>query len=185
MPASSCCHRSRARGTLDSPVNEGCLSVNFPDADVRCGRRGGFPRRRPFRAGRSGLVIECQSYFGKVQRRRDWRTGRKDGVGGSKVTSNLSLSSKLAQHMLSRSVWNDSRYSCDNRATSRCPRSCLGTIGKAVKFRHVPNAVMGAVRTYVTGLRWEDVRIGVNLSQKTGLEDIGYRRGRAVARAYP
>lgn len=52
----------------------------------------------------------------------------------------------------------------------RCPRRCFGRIGKAVKIRYVPNAVMGTVRTSVTGSRWEDVRIGVNLSQKTGLK---------------
>ena len=42
----------------------------------------------------------------------------------------------------------------------KAPKACLGIIGKAVKSRHVPNAVKGTARTFVTGSRWEDVRSG-------------------------
>lgn len=38
---------------------------------------------------------------------------------------------------------------------------------------------MGTGRTCATGSRWEGVRIGVNLSQKTGPEDRGRRHGKA------
>src|SRR5882724_4815053 len=49
---------------------------------------------------------------------------------------------------------------CHTVNASRCPGRCLGRIGKAVRDRHVPNAVMGTIRTYATGFGWEGVRMG-------------------------
>src|SRR5882724_3453159 len=56
--------------------------------------------------------------------------------------------------------WIGQYLPCHTVNASRCLRRCLGRIGKAVRDRHVPNAVMGTIRTYATGFGWEGVRMG-------------------------